>query len=164
MEQLDEETLQYASKMNVEGYLYRVKTYESNAFLMPSPLDLDEFRDDFHRSIALNLMEFRHSQEMSVSMMANKLGMGIIEYRSIEVLLEPRIPLSLQEKLRQAFPTETIPKLGSKMRVYSGWNTAYRVQRIREYIITHLLCKTTPEDQKNAGKLALEVMRFHRNR
>ena len=110
--------------------------YSAEDFLMPMPLNLDDFKHDYYQSIALVLREFRDENQLTLPDTASVLGLTADKYAKIEDPFIPaNIPVYCVMRLMAGFQLTNPPDFTKKMSVYPGFSTARVVQSLRERIL-----------------------------
>lgn len=171
---------------NIDDRLDRANRYIDTEFLMPQVLDLDEFKKDYYRSVAISLRKFRLENNLSIDTMAHVLNITPNRCRSFEDPTYPvSIPLYVAMRLRLGFQLNgTLMKDESEnchrstgiaceikdtvsfienMEVFPGFVIAREIQQLREEIIIDLLSPIDMVSQYSRRNFARNVMAFHKS-
>lgn len=169
--QFDYLICQLIEKIKSKGYqhtdsiakqLQNINKYNDSEFLIPYRLGIDEFKYDYYRSIAINLVRFRIANKLSVGTMASVLNTTSRRYRSFEDVDNPvGIPLFFAMRLKLGFQLENTVPFTDQMKEFSAFTSARNIQQLREQLIIELMSPVNDQLQLTLKSLSYHVMRFY---
>lgn len=163
--------MQLLAKKHTKGYadtektrtkIEELKNYNDVDFLIPETLDINQFKEDYYKSIAQSLKEFRINHCLNKDIMAYVLGVSLGRYESYESPEKSTtIPLHLAMRLKLGFKIENTVSFTQHMTQFKAFNYARNIQQIRENVIISLMEEVDLPLRKQLTQLAYSVMNFH---
>jgi len=149
----------------VEGKLKTIESLSRENVQAPYPLDLEDFRLDYYRSIARALRLFRQHNNIDIDTMAQVGNLEVQEYLAIENEAKPpkAIPLILAAKLKLGFQLDDTVQLLAFMDKYPGCRVARTIQQEREMILIELLKGKSKQALKYAKDAATRLRLYQQD-
>jgi hypothetical protein len=133
---------------NVINLLSNMPQFQ-DTFLMPSQLDINDFKMDYYRSIALQLRQFRNKHRIDIKLLSTILNEPISRIEAFEDPDNPvTIPGFTAVRFKLGFKLQDTVIFTSGMRKYAHFYYSREVQQAREKIMLSVIAPlATPERQ-----------------
>ena len=139
-----------------------LEQYEEVDFLAPDALNIDDFRQDYYKSVAVSLRNIRDCNDFSREQMAHIFDVSFNRYLSFENPdSDTRVPLFLGVRLKQGFPGLNTVDFTRHMTAFPGFSSARIVQQLRENLVIGLLKNLDDKAKSRCARLAREMSSFH---
>ena len=124
-----------------------------DSFLMPSHLDINDFKADYYRSIAIQLRQFRQQEQIPIEVLAAIFNEPVTRTLAFEDPDNPvSIPAFAAVRIRLGFKLEDMTMFTSGMTKYHHLYNARQVQQAREKVMLALMGPISlPERQRING-------------
>ena len=111
-----------------------------DSFLMPSDLDINDFKADYYRSIAIQLRQFRQQEQIPIEVLAAIFNEPVSRTLAFEDPDNPvSIPAFAAVRIRLGFKLEDMTMFTSGMTKYHHLYNARQVQQAREKVMLALM-------------------------
>ena len=111
-----------------------------DTFLMPLKLDIDDFKADYYRSIAIQLKQFRQQQQIPIEILAAVINEPVSRTMAFE---DPDNSVSISAfsavRLKLGFKLQDTVMFTSGMTKYQHFYHARKVQQAREQVMLALM-------------------------
>ncbi|WP_086932612.1 helix-turn-helix transcriptional regulator [Agarilytica rhodophyticola] len=152
------------NEKKVEDLIKELQKYSDSDFLIPRPLDLELFKQDYYNSISYKLKELRIEKELSIEFMAYTLGVSVSKYISFESPDKlTYIPLNLAIRLKLGLHYNDTYELLGRMDKFKGFYQSRHVQKLRSSLLSLLLQNLPLSEKLVFCELAKNIMDFHFN-
>ena len=157
-EQLAEQGIPVGEKAT--EILNELEGYETSSFLMPSVINIDEFKEDYHQAIGRQLKMFREERGLSADNVAYILNIAKRRYMQFENATSASIPLMLGIRLRFAFNLSDTTFLTQGMKKFEAFYLARKVQQLRETLLIELLRDVNDFEKQRFADLSSQLREF----
>lgn len=114
--------------------------YFQDRFLMPQKLEIDDFRADYYRSIAIQLKQFRHQQQIPIEVLAAVINEPVTRTEAFEDPDNPvSIPAFAAVRLKLGFKLDDTVMFTSGMSKYQHFYHSKQVQQARSQVLLALM-------------------------
>jgi hypothetical protein len=111
-----------------------------DSFLMPSKLDINDFKEDYYRSIAIQLRQFRQQEKIPIEVLAAIFNEPVSRIIAFEDPENPvSIPAFAAARIKLGFKLEDMTIFTSGMTKYFHLYNARQVQQAREKVMLALM-------------------------
>lgn len=147
---LDQHGKQQVDNMRLElERKYSHVNFHDDELLAPSTIDLDLFAEDYYRSIAITVREFRKHHNLTYKTMQDVLGLSAYKYKQLENINDPQpMPMSIGIRVKIGFKLDGHVDFTREMTSYSQFHLLRIVQHIRDSLLVESL-RYVPSNQKN---------------
>ena len=121
-----------------------------DSFLMPTHLDINDFKADYYRSIAIQLKQLRQKEQIPIEVLAAIFNEPVSRTLAFEDRDNPvSIPAFAAVRIRLGFKLEDMTMFTSGMTKYYHLYNARQVQQAREKVMLALMGPISlPERQR----------------
>ncbi|WP_087022883.1 hypothetical protein [Thaumasiovibrio subtropicus] len=131
--------------------------------LPPRKIDLECFAEDYYRSLAINMRQFRHNHEISVDMMSRVLGLSVYQYKMLENERKT-MPVSVSVGFRGklGFKLNSHASFTSEMRVYPQFHLLRIAQNRRDVLIVDILNRLELKKKETFSQILCLISQLYR--
>ena len=128
--------------------LEAIPCFQDN-FLMPPKLDIDDFKVDYYRSIAIQLRQFRQQEQIPIEVLAAIFNEPVSRTLAFEDPDNPvSIPAFAAARIKLGFKLEDMTMFTSGMTKYYHLYNARQVQQAREKVMLALMGPISPTERQ----------------
>ena len=132
-----------------------------DAFLMPDQLDINDFKADYYRSIALQLRQFRINNQLDYKFMSTIFNEPISRIKAFEDPDNPiTIPGFAAVRFKLGFKLQDTVIFTSGMRKYPHFYHSREVQQAREEVMLALMTPLTLSERQWVNELIKTVLKI----
>lgn len=120
----------------------------------PNPLDINEFSEDYYRSVAITVKQFRENNNIPINTITKVLGLSRYQYQLLEKK-EKNIPFpsSIGARIKLGFKLESHANFTSQMQSFPEFHRLRRVQHARDLLVMDTLNKLSVKKKKRVFSL-----------
>ena len=132
-----------------------------DAFLIPDQLDINDFKVDYYRSIALQIKQFRINNQLDYKLLSTIFNEPISRIKAFEDPDNPvTIPGFIAVRLKLGFRLQDTVIFTSGMRKYPHFYHSREVQQAREQVMLALMTPLTPSERQWVNELIKIVLKI----
>jgi len=132
-----------------------------DAFLMPAQLDIDDFKADYYRSIALQLRQFRNKYRIDIKLLSTILNEPISRIEAFEDPDNPvTIPGYVAVRLKLGFRLQDTVIFTSGMQKYPQFYHSREVQQAREEVMLKVMTSLNLSEREWINDLIKIVLKI----
>lgn len=148
-------------KKTIFSLLDKIECPYDAEYFAPLQLDIEAFAEDYYTSSAIAIREVRIAYNLTMSNVAEVLGVTTATYRRLEDIHEPKryIDSLLAFRFKNAFQIEDTTGMLAYMEKFSGFYNARKIQEAREQILKPLLVGQDVEYANYLATLAENILK-----
>jgi hypothetical protein len=158
---LDEKNFKVLSD-EIETALDELDLYTEDQYLIPNDIDIEVFKYDYYRSIAIALREWRVNNGLTDEIVAGVLGEKLAKYRDYENP-DKVVPIAMYSimRLKKGFQIKDTASFTKHMKAYPEINAARKIQQVREDAILSVINVFDISAQAQASVFIKSFVRFY---
>lgn len=132
-------------------------------FLAPKQIDVETFKSDYYRSVALKIKELRENYNFTQEQIAEVMCESLKRFQAYEDPDNPiSIPLYGVVRVLSVFKIQQTTDFVTNMQIYKGYPLARQVQNIRSDIILALTLPLPQPIKKQVHGFVRELFQFYK--
>ena len=132
-----------------------------DAFLMPPQLDINDFKVDYYRSIALQMQQFRQQHQLDIKLLATMFNEPVSRVQAFEDPDNPvTIPSFAAVRLKLGFKLQDMTIFTSGMTKYPHFYHSREVQQAREQVMLALMQPLNPTERQWVNELIQTILKI----
>ncbi|CAM3521576.1 hypothetical protein VA7868_00884 [Vibrio aerogenes CECT 7868] len=133
-----------------------------NKLFPPKVLDYNLFTEDYYRSVALTVRQFRKKHNLTVDTLARVLGISEYQYSVLEDETKT-VPFSISigARVKLGFKLKDHVNFTSEMQVYPEFHKLRQTQQIRDSLIVEALSYLTQKQKVSIVKIVVELLNLN---
>jgi len=155
--------LKCARTKEIEQKLKDLTKYSDSMFILPKSVNVERFRADYYRSVAISLLGFRAEHRLTIEQVAYVFDVTPEKYKEFENTQNPtNMQARIGLRLKLGFNLSSTVEFAKHMQEYSAFYHARKVQEIREVILNDLTLNVDGKIMIMIREIAHQLYEVHK--
>ncbi|SKA67224.1 hypothetical protein [Enterovibrio nigricans] len=153
-----DEFIAFRDETETEEY----RSIDYNTLFPPKVLDLEAFGEDYYRSVAITLKQFRKENDICDELSARVLGLSSYQYRVLENENKPvAFSVSIGFRAKLGFQLNSHVNFTTEMNAFPEFHRLRIAQHVRDALIVEAMRRLKDTEKKNVSQMLLSLSNMY---